>query len=444
VAPAIPSLSYGARYLAPGEYTGGRPAEIVPCAAQRLRSAFPVCVRRNFLASADAPLIMAEVTTRKGDPMEWQPDWPQAKANLAKWWNREGLVLNLTAPRPQPIEDLPPPPPSDDLAFRWTDPSFRVTAALWDMARRHYYADAFPHLPITVGPGSLGIILGSHPHFMPTTAWYEPCIHDPDTYGPIRFVRENNRWLDVHLAIMDEALRRARGRYIVAMPDLIENLDTLAAMRGNEALLVDLVDRPAWVHARLAEINEAFFAAFDLLYARVEVDGGNAFIFDLWGPGKTCKVQCDFSCMISARMFRDFVVPPLAAQCDWLDFSMYHLDGTQARHHVPALLEIESLDAIEWTPQAGIPNGGSPMWYDLYRQIKRGGKSVQAVGVEPEDVIPLIEAVGPEGLFITCSAPDEATAERLVERTTAVSAVVRRVGALHPQYHGKARLSFAP
>ena len=38
-------------------------------------------------------------------------------------------------------------------------------------------------------------------------------------------------------------------------------------------------------------------------------------------------------------------------QCRWLDHSLYHLDGTQALHQLPALLAIEELDAIEWTPQ---------------------------------------------------------------------------------------------
>ena len=44
--------------------------------------------------------------------------------------------------------------------------------------------------------------------------------------------------------------------------------------------------------------------------------------------------------------------------------------------------------------------GGHPQWYDLYRRIKAGGKSVQAVGVKPEEVVPLLDAVGPEGMYI--------------------------------------------
>jgi hypothetical protein len=284
------------------------------------------------------------------------------------------------------------------------------------MAATAFLAEAFPYLDTQIGPGSLGTFLGARPNFAPNTVWYDPCIDDPEEFGPIRFVPEGNRWWNVHLALIDEGLRRARGRYLVGIPDLIENIDTLAAMRGTERLLTDLIDRPGWVKERLAETNEAFFAAFGLMYDRVKDEqGGNAFAaFRIWGPGRTAKVQCDFSCMISPRMFREFVVPPLAAQCEWLDYSLYHLDGTQAVQHLDALLEIETLDAIEWTPQAGVPGGGSPRWYDLYRRIRAGGKSVQAVGVEIDEVVPLLDAVGPAGLFIITCAPDERAAERLL------------------------------
>lgn len=54
-------------------------------------------------------------------------------------------------------------------------------------------------------------------------------------------------------------------------------------------------------------------------------------------------------------------------------------------HHLPALLEIEELNAIQWTPGVGEPQGGSPKWYDLYKKILAGGKSVMACWVTLEE-----------------------------------------------------------
>jgi hypothetical protein len=353
--------------------------------------------------------------------MRWKPDWPQAKENFARWWRHKGMLLWLTAPRDEPIEPIDEPTRPDDLLAAWTDPVYRCDAAEWEMGRTACYADAFPYLGTQIGPGSLGTMLGSEPEFAPTTVWYRPCIDDAETYGPIRFDPAGNKWLDVHLALIDEAVRRAGGRYAVGVPDLIENLDTLAAMRDTEQVMIDLVERPEWVRQKLDEINEAFFAAFDLIYGRVrDEDGGNAFIFNIWGPGKTAKVQCDLCCMLSPAMFRQFVAGPMAAQCDWLDYSMYHLDGEDAIQHLDALLEIDSLDAIEWTLRMlytgdAAEAGGSPKWHGLYRRIKAGGKSVQAICVRPEQVVPLLDAVGPEGMFLQVHAEDCATAEQLLK-----------------------------
>lgn len=349
--------------------------------------------------------------------MKWKPDWPEVRQHYIDWWNGDGLVVTLPAPREEAREGIEKPDEPEDLETAWLDPHYRLRRCLHQMATTHFGADAFPSFDAMIGPGSLGTFLGAEPVLEPTTVWYKPCIEDPESYGTIEFDPKNNEWLDAHLALIDIGLEHADGRYLVGMPDLIENIDVLAAMRGNETLLMDLIERPDWVQQKVWEINRAFFDAFDLLYERIKDDrGGNVFhAFGLWGPGKTAKTQCDFSCMISEKMFADFVAPALEEQCEWLDYSMYHLDGTTAMQHLDALLEIEPLDAIEWTPQSGLPGGGDPQWHELYRRIKDGGKSVQAVGVQPEEVVPLLDEAGPEGLHIRAHAESIEQAEALAE-----------------------------
>jgi hypothetical protein len=186
--------------------------------------------------------------------------------------------------------------------------------------------------------------------------------------------------------------------------------------------LVDLIERPEWVLEKLAEINQAYFEVFDLIYKKVkDHSGGNAFsAFKVWAPGKTAKLQCDISAALSPKMFRRFVIPFLSEQCRWLDYSLYHLDGTNSLQHLDSLLEVENLNAIEWTPQAGKPGGGSPNWYDLYIKIKSRGKSVQAVGVKLNEVIPLIHSVGPDGLYVLLDQPVYAQeAEKLLTELAA-------------------------
>ena len=358
--------------------------------------------------------------------LDWKPDWQEARQHHIRWWRRESLALHLTCPRATPLATGPAPPPPADLLRRWTDPVYRVDAAEHRMANTLYLAEAFPYFDGNLGPGSTNILLGSAPRFAEETVWYDPCILDPDTYGPIRFdATPANRWWQVQMDLLREARRRCRGRYLLSVPDLIENLDVLAALRDTQAMLMDLVERPEWVKARLAEINRAYFAIFDRVFDLIrDEQGGNVYCaFHIYGPGKTAKVQCDLACMLSPAMFREFVVGPLTEQCRYLDYSMFHLDGEDALPHLDALLAIKPLKAIEWTPIgasgriAGRPTGGDPCWYDLYRRILAAGKAVQAIQLKVDEVVPLIDAVGPDGLFIEVSAPDEASAWKLYERT---------------------------
>ena len=352
--------------------------------------------------------------------MKYKPDYKQAMANLERWWNRKGLAACISAGRVQPVEKLhkPAEPASDFDAY--AEPVGRIERMTYNLSHLYPAGDRLPILDIMIGPGSLSTFLGAQPHFSRETVWYDTCIANPDTCGPILFDR-TNKWFQIHLELAKEGVEQNRGRYIVGMPDLIENLDTLASLRGTQELLMDLIERPAWVHKSLAQINDAFFASFDLLYDVIKFEGGNAWgAFDIWGPGKTAKVQCDFSCMISPSMFDEFVLPSLRAQCDWLDYSMYHLDGEDAMQHLDSLLAIESLDAIEWTPVgacgvAGLEPGGSPKWYDLYRRIKRAGKSVQAIGIKAAEVAPLLDAVGPEAMMLLVWAKDMAEADEIAK-----------------------------
>jgi hypothetical protein len=164
---------------------------------------------------------------------------------------------------------------------------------------------------------------------------------------------------------------------------------------------------------KVSEINRVWFEAYDRIYDIIKLpDGSTAFsAFHLWGQGKTAKVQCDASAMFSPAMFERFVVPALTEQCERLDYSLYHLDGTQCICHLDLLLEIEALDAIEWTPQAGIEGGGDPRWYDMYKKILAAGKSVQIIGIDVNNVEQVLDAVGNEGIYLALRMADEREAD---------------------------------
>ena len=355
--------------------------------------------------------------------LAWKSNWSETRTHFLDWWDRKGVILGMWgAPETGACqhETVPMPPAPATLGERYCDAGYRAAQNHARLARSSFPADVLPMATTDLGPGSLALFCGSQPELAEETVWFFPCIEneaEPEALPPIRFDPSNSWWKTTE-AILRRCAEAARGKYLVGCPDLIENMDVLASLRGGQTLLIDMVDRPEWIERKIAEINQLWFDVYDRIYDLIKLEDGSAGFgaFYLWGPGKTAKLQCDASAAFSPAMYRRLVVPALSAQCEWLDHSLYHLDGTQAMIHLDALLQIEALDAIEWTPQAGIEPGGHRRWYDLYRRILSAGKSVQVVGVEHDDVVPLLDAIGSDGVYIMTTFTGEEDAVRLLDR----------------------------
>ena len=104
--------------------------------------------------------------------------------------------------------------------------------------------------------------------------------------------------------------------------------------------------------------------------------------------------------MISEKDFQRFAIPFFREQCEKIDYTLYHLDGVDAIRHLDAVLELKELNAVQWTPGVGQPQGGDPCWYDLYRKILSHGKSIMPCWVELGELKPLLDNVGNKGLNI--------------------------------------------
>jgi len=356
----------------------------------------------------------------------WKENWPETRENFLRWWRHDGLVVSPVMwgdylPRAKAWADVDRParPPTNEARF--VNPGQVAAQAHYQLAHADCRLDALPIAQVDIGPGSVAAYLGSEPQFGESTVWFEPAIHDPDTCTRIAF-DPANRWWRRQLELIEAVQRQSGGRYFVGCPDLVENIDVLSSLREAQQLMMDMIERPDWVKARVREITDAYFLIFDELQARLrDPDGGMAFwAFGLWGRGRTAKVQCDAGAMISREMFDEFVEPELRRQCAWLDHAMFHLDGTQAIQHLDTLLRIDELDAIEYTAQAGVETGGNPRWWPLYRRIIEAGKSVQVLDVFPHEIAPLLDAIGTAGVYL------HVTGARTGEQLREVEAIVAR------------------
>lgn len=355
----------------------------------------------------------------------WKDNFVETCRHFEQWWCRDGLVVGawgtgLAWDGPPHDPDAVEPALPDDPTARHTDAEFVARNTRYRMSRRRWPADILPVAWPHVGTLPLAAYLGASPEYAPGNVWYRPCMEDIESHPPLRFDPSHPRVVELE-RIVARTFELAAGNYLVGMPALLPGIDVLAELRGSANLLIDLLENPEAVHRRLHEIHAAWIDAYDRMYRLVrQPDGSMTFgYFMLWSPGKVGLAQCDSSAMFSVEMFDEFVVPFLRLQCEHLDHCMYHVDGAQALRHLDSLLKIEKLDAIEFTPDPKSPGGGDPSWYPLYRRILDAGKSVWVANLRLHEVIPLLDAIGGRGVYVSVnglSIPEAEQLAREVER----------------------------
>ena len=358
----------------------------------------------------------------------WKRNLEETKKHYIDWWNHKGIILNMWEHFQEgvkPHADIPAPPPYRDLNQRWFDPQWRAEYLDWYVAHSSLLADMLPVANTQLGPGSLAAILGGVFEGGEDTIWIHP---DPNYSDDIVFNPQHPNYL-LHKELLKACKAKAQGHYYVGMPDLMEGLDVLAAIKGTDKVLLDTVMQPEVLEHQMQQINDIYFHVFDELYDIIREGDEMAFCyFSSWAPGKMSKLQSDISTMISVDDYRRFVQPFIREQCQKIDYTLYHLDGVGAMHHLDALLEIKELNAIQWTPGVGEPQGGSPKWYELYKKILAGGKSIMACWVTLDELRPLLDNIGGDGVHIEMDFHNE----REVEQAMKIVDDFQTARSLHP------------
>ncbi len=342
----------------------------------------------------------------------WKANLEETKQHYINWWNHKGIVLNMWEHFQEgvtPHADIKAPAAPKDLNQKWFDPEWRAEYLDWYVAHSSLKADMLPVANTQLGPGSLAAILGGVFEGGEDTIWIHP---NPNYTDDLVFDANHPNYL-LHKQLLQACKKKAAGNYYVGMPDLMEGMDVLAAMKGTDKVLLDTVMQPEVLEQQMQQINDIYFRVYDELYDIIREGDEMAFCyFSSWAPGKMSKLQSDISTMISVEDYRRFVQPFIREQCQKLDYTLYHLDGVGALHHLPALLEIEGLNAIQWTPGVGEPQGGSPKWYDLYKRILAGGKSIMACWVTLDELRPLLDNIGGDGVHLEMDFHNEAEVEQ--------------------------------
>lgn len=294
-----------------------------------------------------------------------------------------------------------------DMDDKYQDPQRIVDRYRYFCQTHAFLGESFPNLNIDFGPGSLASYLGSEIGFKEDTVWFNKCLDSWDGVPKLTFDPEN-KWFKKHLQLAKDCQALAGDDFYVDMPDFMENIDVLASLRGAQDILFDLLDEPEMIGERIQEVTDIYYEYYDRFYDVIkDEEGGNAYtVFQIWGPGRTVKLQCDFSAMMSPEDFRKYIQPSLRSQSENVDHVLYHLDGPAAIKHMDALMEIEGIDALQWTSGDAGPDGTLPDWDVIYDKAIAAGKSiwVKVYSGEFEDWIRNVDRIvnkyGSHSLFL--------------------------------------------
>jgi hypothetical protein len=352
--------------------------------------------------------------------LHYKTDWEQTKERMTAWWAHEDFgrcAMAVTAPKAGIKYEDPPRLPEKKEDW-WIDFDYLKAINEYRMSRTYYGGEAVPAWNTGDGWINHAGFVGCPVTLLEVTAWVEPIIAEGELtdydYRSI-VIDPDNWWWKFSDQIHRLGVEEARGKSIPAIQTLGGCADTLAAMRGSQNLIYDVMDCPEYVREFDLYLMKQWIEIHDKFYSitKEAAEGSTAWPgLNVWAPGRFYFAMCDFSYMISPKMFRAIFLPSIEMQLNYLDYSIYHLDGVGAFAHVDALCELPKLNGIQVVPGDGKPNALHYM--DMLKKIQRAGKNLQIL-LPPEDVETALENLSSKGLLITTRCKTEEQGRQLLK-----------------------------
>lgn len=350
--------------------------------------------------------------------LEYKPDWEKARQRLEAFWAGEELerpIIIVTAPNGRQPRQFPP-----STGPRGLDYERRLDFEEDRIRCTYYGGEAVPSVWPDFGPNITAACLGGRMEVHEADSisghgsfWTYPVIEDWDRDLPqVRFDPENVWWQRI-LEFTQLAVERAKGKYLVTIPDIDGGCDTCDSLRGTSDLCVDLYENPGRVKQLVAQVREANVEITWRLYTEISrYHTGCVSTFRIWGPGPFYNMRADFSYLVHPSTFCELFLEDMMKEAEALgDCTLFHChqedyavnrEGRLA--WLDVVLSIPHLKGVEWH---------IVRWDDLepQRKILAAGKFVFC-SVNGSDIPHLVEALGSKRLFILtgASCPEEADA----------------------------------
>ena len=241
-------------------------------------------------------------------------------------------------------------------------------------------------------------ILGCRVKRVSDRVWAEPFIHDWDEVDKLCW-DGSSAWLDEMLAVNRLLIEEAGDGCPICQPLLRGPLDMVAAAVPAEILYTGFYDHPGELHRLLDVCADMFVTAAERWLGETPPFYGGYWA-DLWGPGRTVRLQEDAMHNLSPRTYREFVFEVDRRIEAQFEHVIMHTHSSSA-HMFSVLAEEPELDAID----VGLdPPAYGPTVAELLPQLQMVQQAGKSLWVHDEmtqsELDALLENLSPVGLAI--------------------------------------------
>ena len=350
--------------------------------------------------------------------MRYKSDWEMSRKRFEAYWNGEIVdrccfsVKAFDHQKFSPIRLVPG--KDEDRFLHWTDPERIIQRNRLLMENTYYGGEAFPCIFLDLGAGGHAGFFKGAKYYFGDSVWFFPTLTDVDS---LEF-DENSFLFQKTIELAKAFAEDSQGDYMVSMPDSTGNADALSHLMGAEEMMPMMLEDPAVIQTALEKIEASYERVMHDVYNIVKDvnDGGSCVDWmGTWAPGLHAQMQCDMSVMISNPMFKQFIMPELRAQSEFLEYPIYHFDGVEQIRHLDDLLSIPGLKAIQWTQVAG--QRPCTDYIPELKKIQAAGKNLIML-INPDQIKPVMENLSSKGLFINTGVYTQEEADYLIREVS--------------------------
>jgi hypothetical protein len=276
------------------------------------------------------------------------PDMDERLARHRQFWGQkfegEGPYFALASPLPQ-FRSV------KDRFERWLDLDYRLDTLTESFENAFFLGDAVPRVDPDLGPTFLPALLGRPYSIGENTVWFdvEPFSDADEIYG--LSIQRDGAYYRMFTELTAKLCERSEGRYLVGVADAGGEIDILAALWNRESLLMEMAMSPENV-ARLLEYVGKLWTEVTLENEQIVRRVQQYTITWMpiandkpWGP-----ILSEVSAMVSPKMFREIIVPSVGRMSRVFDQILFNVDGDSYVRHLPEVMNLNKLHAIEWDP----------------------------------------------------------------------------------------------